>query len=132
MEERGPQKYSPGGFGGVIELFCVLTVALLTCLWAFLLKLCSRTLCPETYILQHVNNIPVKKRIKKSPMTSWKMQIPKEHKNMWLEGLGLKEGFDYICYFLIVIVVIKLHTLVKIHRAVQQKVGKFYCMLIIP
>lgn len=29
-----------------------------------LLKLC-RTLCPETYILQHVNNIPVKKRIKK-------------------------------------------------------------------
>lgn len=92
MEERGPQKYSPGGSRGVIELFCVLTVALVTCLWAFLLQLCSRTLCPETYILQHVNNIPVKKRIKKSSMASWKRQIPKEHKNMSVVGGAGIEG----------------------------------------
>ena len=61
---KDDHRIQPRAFGGVIEQFCVLTVALVTCPWAFLLKLC-RMLCPETYILQHVNNIPVKKRIKK-------------------------------------------------------------------
>lgn len=96
MEKRGPQKCSTGGYGGVIEMFCVSTVALVTRLWAFLLKLCSRTLCPETYILQHVNNVPVKKRIKKPPMlqfmTSWKRQIPKGHKDMSVVGGAGIEG----------------------------------------
>lgn len=61
---KDDHRIQPRASGGVMEQFCVLTVALVTCPWAFLLKLC-RMLCPKTYILQHVNNIPVKKRIKK-------------------------------------------------------------------
>ena len=54
-------------------------------------------------------------------------------REVWMKrGMRGYSGVMKMLYILIVIVVIKLHTLVKIHRAVQQKMGRFYGMLIIP